>query len=1163
MELDNDTLLKYIKIIVAIIVGLITIIKGAHSFYHWLRDKINKEEEFQLTNSKWQLFGMLTPKSFYGRNEQIAKIRRLVISERVKCVILHAVPGCGKSTLASIFLLGTEGDSKINTDLMNAYSKGVLEHFKHVLWWRLTDAPLLKELIKTIYKIINKKNNKSIAENTVVACQQLLDDLGKNKILIVLDNFETLLDDNGDWRSGFENYEIFLRSVCESKFDRVSLLITTREFPKIINELNYHSRSSQIIQLEGLDSDSFKNAILCESQLKSATDTWKWISERYRGNPLAARILSTYIAEMYDSNIDNFRRNEPDMVPEFSELLEYHFNRLTPYEKEIAYWLAVNREPVEIEVLKSDLLTFESKTKVTSSLKKLCTRIPIESSQKYYTLQPVLLDFISLRICNKMGNMYACGSNEINNYLSRLLKDDISKEFKNGEFGLFDRICLVKGSSPEHIRMAQKRTLIFPLLESFNAHSGSKEITLMFLREIVDRYRHLSNGRRSYIGTNIATLIMSSEGKLENEDFSHTTLIQPYFSDTRIINCNFEHAVFVKPRFIEKQGAILELDISPCNKYVAIAGTLGEIRVWNFDTRMLIYSAILHKNWVRTVKFLAEKIVSAGNDGEIVVTDFLNQSNKEVRINAHIDWINSIIIIGNDTFASLGEDGFVRIWSESLILLGEINVNRKIFDGYYSEVKQELVICTEGGFLYFVALKNFKVSSYFEISSRDLQKITFSEVHNAVICGDDMGEISLFELSSLTVINKFNSESIFTRSLLVKGHLIYVGSEDGLIKVYDPDNKNTLVQQYKTHEAAVRSIVLLSNEKQIITASEDKSVKVTDLLSASIVDNIIGFSNTIWSANITSNGHLVAGLENGELVVWKRPFRDHRRTIQTHTGRIFTVSVNSVNELVASAGVDKVVKVTDLNTDSLIATFEGHTDWIIRVCFSHCGNFVFSASEDKTVMCWDIRNLTRKWVSRAHQARVTSIEVVKGCEFIFTGDENGVIAKHNAESGQLVTYYSGNKSKVRAMVLEINSQLLAVATEDGMIKIWNKNNSLMEQEVRISKSQIWGLVLTHSKSKLIAANNEGTLIIVNFNTLEVIKEVKAHNQAIWDLQMDRQRDYVYSSSGDETISIWDSEALIETERLKAPLPYEGTSFCKATGLTIAQKSNLEHLGASI
>ena len=62
-----------------------------------------------------------------------------------------------------------------------------------------------------------------------------------------------------------------------------------------------------------------------------------------------------------------------------------------------------------------------------------------------------------------------------------------------------------------------------------------------------------------------------------------------------------------------------------------------------------------------------------------------------------------------------------------------------------------------------------------------------------------------------------------------------------------------------------------------------------------------------------------------------------------------SVAYNNSGKILASCGVDTLIKIWDTETGKLIKTLKGNTDVVIQVCFSPDGRFIASGGEDSTI----------------------------------------------------------------------------------------------------------------------------------------------------------------------------------------------------------------------
>lgn len=295
---------------------------------------------------------------------------------------------------------------------------------RYVSWRSLIHPLPVTQMLASWVQFFSKGRVKDEPADQNALTSQLMEYLRKYRCLLVLDDVETILRSGkcaGYYQEGYEDYGQLFRCLGE-EYHESAIVLISREQPTELASLS--SKKVRSLHLRGLSEEAAREIFQEKGYSSGQEDEWRKIIQLYQGNPLALKIASTTIQELFNSNIAEFLTQGTTVFDEIRELLEQQFYRLSALEKEIMYWLAVDTQAVSLPELRQNLTSQASSSELLEALASLKRRSLIEESSGRFTQQPIVREYVKSRLFGQIQpkNKSQESLNEGRYALNRLLQ---------------------------------------------------------------------------------------------------------------------------------------------------------------------------------------------------------------------------------------------------------------------------------------------------------------------------------------------------------------------------------------------------------------------------------------------------------------------------------------------------------------------------------------------------------------------------------------------------------------------------------------------------------------------------------------------------------------------------------------------------------------------
>ena len=1098
--------------------------------------------------------------TFYGRKTELDQLSQWIVEENCRVVSVLGMGGMGKSALT--------------VSLMHRLAT----HFEVVIWRSVRDAPDCETLLKGCLQILAPEVLNEVSVSFERCLSLLLKQLQSRRVLLVLDNLETLLEEGqnaGYLRGGYENYGRLLTLLGETSHHSC-LLLTSREKPIDLVPLEGKRSVVRSLRLTPLDEQACEQ-LLVDKDVRGTPSQRAQLSRFFTGNPLALKIVAQTIVDLFDGEIARFlEQGEGEAIfGGVRRLLDEQFARLSVMEQTVLMWLAILREPSSVEEVVAALVRPVSRVRLLEIMEALHHRSLIERGGKAgtFTLQSVVLEYLTTR-----------------------LVEEVVEELEEGNLNRLVQHSLMQAQARDYVRQSQGRLIIQPVLGRFKGPGayghGEVEKVEETLREVLEQVRQLPQGRQGYAGGNLINLLLAGGSELVGWDFSGLNLWEAYLAGVELRDVNFAGSDLSRSIFTEGFNSILALAYSPDGRYLAGGSLTGEINIWQMRQAAGVndYSLYLecrgHSGVVNSVTYSPDGklLASGGYDRTVRVWDAYSGQNLLV-LSDHTDTVRKVVFSPDGTLVVSGSfDGTIKIWriATGQLLTTLTGHSNWVWSVAFSPEGNLLASGSTDGTIRLWEI-NLRDNNYRQIASLSahqggVQEVFFSpEGEKFFSCGSD-GKILEWSVASQEMLWSLEGHIGMVQALAVSpdGTILASGGNDLTVRLWQSGNHKPLLT-LTGHTAPLVGLAFSPDGQILASSSADRSLRLWSVPGGQALITKQGHIKTVRSIAVNRDGTYLAGAgSNKNVLVWQMTGQDltslHHFTPSTllkgHTNNLLAVAFSPDGTTLASAGQDGVIKIWDVPRGKVSSparlSLTSNSESISALTYNPAGDLLASGSGSGTVRAWSVITGEQMTIFEGHQGVVWTVAFSPDGTTIVSGGNDGIVRLWDTVSGQL----KESLDKARIPILNITyhpeGQLLACARYDGTILVWSvTDNSQPLLTLKANQAPVWSLAFNPdptASSILLSGGNDGIARLWNIETREEVAHF-AHEGFIRSVAFTKDGTGIISAGEDGLVKQWD----IRSRRLLAIYrdfhPYEGVNIKGATGLTELGRATLLALGA--
>jgi WD40 repeat protein len=290
-----------------------------------------------------------------------------------------------------------------------------------------------------------------------------------------------------------------------------------------------------------------------------------------------------------------------------------------------------------------------------------------------------------------------------------------------------------------------------------------------------------------------------------------------------------------------------------------------------------------------------------------------------------------------------------------------------------------------------------------------------------------------------------------------------------------------------------------------------------------------GHTAAVMAVDVSPDSSLIASASIDKTIkLWRRDGREIA-TLKGHTAAVRAIDFSPDGQTLASASEDGTIKMWKRN-GTLLNTFKGHSASVWGVAFSPDGQFLASASFDRTVKLWKRDGTLLKtfegytigfWgITFSPDGQIVAAANLDKTIKLWKRDDSGW---QNAKPLQPL---QGHTGWVVGVAFSPDGQIIASASEDATVKLWRRNSTdgsyRLDKTLKSHSAGISGVAFSPDGQTIASASLDKTIKLWNIDGTE-LRTLKGHSASVWGVTFSKDGSFIASAGAENVVRLWQSQ----------------------------------------
>ncbi len=401
-----------------------------------------------------------------------------------------------------------------------------------------------------------------------------------------------------------------------------------------------------------------------------------------------------------------------------------------------------------------------------------------------------------------------------------------------------------------------------------------------------------------------------------------------------------------------------------------------------------------------------------------------------------------------------------------------------------------------------------------------------------LLSGGDDDTIRLWDIRNGAQIRVFKGHRGSITSVQFSPDGLYLASgavNDYLIRLWNVET-GAMVRTFDGHSwtSSINSVKFSPDGRFLISGSSDKTVKLWDIGSGTLVRSIEGFPQVVTSVAVTPDGkYAVMGSDSSLRMLDMQkgtvfPLLKRGNAEETNASFFSPDNRYITSKQCGLPGSETLKAVWDIQSGMVVRAYQSSKQGVWSADGRYC-----ITEKDKKLVLWDDRRNAEICSLDTPGAFLRSAAFSADGKLLAIGKHGNTIALWNTENGAFIGMLKGHTDEIIRTVFSFDRKFLASLSSDATIRVWDVQNSTLKRTVKGVTENISSLALDPD-GLIVATGSFDNKVIKLWDTQTgaVSRTLAGHTDSVVTLAFSADGKNLASGSWDNTVKIWDPKKAV-------------------------------------